>query len=159
MQLHQEPMKSAQGKFSYEQIIAAAVTGAGSSMPELPKQTVTILVREMFGYCSSHPDGDGVGLVTHIVAKIGVASPPSAPQPPVSTSSCAVAAAGYARLATGDSYAETVEKLGCEGSEVSRSEIAGYTTVMYQWLGRGFGANMNAMFQNDRLVSKAEFGL
>lgn len=29
---------------------------------------------------------------------------------------------------------------------------------MYQW-GGGFGANMNAIFQNGKLVQKAQFGL
>jgi len=44
------------------------------------------------------------------------------------------------------------------GTEMSRSDIAGYTTVMYSWQGPGLG-NMNAMFQNGRLVTKAQFGL
>jgi len=55
------------------------------------------------------------------------------------------------------SYSEA----GCilePGTEMSRSDIAGYTTVMYSWQGPGLG-NMNAMFQNGRLVTKAQFGL
>lgn len=42
--------------------------------------------------------------------------------------------------------------------ELSRNEIAGTETVMYMWEG-GFGANMNAMFQNDKLIQKAQLGL
>jgi len=56
------------------------------------------------------------------------------------------------------SYSEAVEILGGPGEEISRSDIAGYTTVMYQWK-KWTGANMNAMFQNGRLVTKAQMGL
>ncbi|RWE60638.1 MAG: hypothetical protein E5V24_12620 [Mesorhizobium sp.] len=47
----------------------------------------------------------------------------------------------------------------CEGEELSSSEFGGYETVMYIWDGNGFGGNMNAMFQNGAMVSKAQFGL
>lgn len=71
-----------------------------------------------------------------------------------------VTAAEYARLTTGMSYQQAVGIIGFEGEELSRSEIAGITTVMYQWTNPGFsGANMNAMFQDGRLVTKAQFGL
>lgn len=71
-----------------------------------------------------------------------------------------VTAAEYARLATGMTYRQAVEIIGFEGEELSRSEIAGITTVMYQWTNPGFsGANMNAMFQDGGLIQKAQFGL
>jgi len=58
------------------------------------------------------------------------------------------------------SYEEVVTILGSAGTEQSRSSLGGITTVMHSWQGSGsFGANMNAMFQNGRLVSKAQFGL
>ena len=79
--------------------------------------------------------------------------------PPASASgSSGLTYANYLRLRDGMSYSEAVEILGSAGEEVSRSEIAGYTTVMYQWK-RWTGANMNAMFQNGKLVTKAQFGL
>jgi hypothetical protein len=66
----------------------------------------------------------------------------------------------YTRLMTGMSYAQVVEILGAPGTELSRSSLGGVTTELYQWEGTGsLGANMNAMFQNDRLISKAQFGL
>lgn len=37
--------------------------------------------------------------------------------------------------------------------------MAGITTVMFMWEGTSFGGNMNAMFQNGKLVTKAQFGL
>ena len=55
-------------------------------------------------------------------------------------------------------YDRAVEVIGVPGSEQSRSEIAGITTVMYSWMNAD-GGNMNAMFQNGKLISKAQFGL
>jgi hypothetical protein len=63
----------------------------------------------------------------------------------------------FKQIQTGMSYQQVIAILGREGEELSRSDIAGYTTVMYQW-SEGF-SNMNAMFQNNRLVQKAQFGL
>ena len=37
--------------------------------------------------------------------------------------------------------------------------LAAVALVMYTWDGTGFIANMNAMFQNDRLDSNAQLGL
>ncbi len=76
-----------------------------------------------------------------------------------SPAECLVNQSGFSSLQTGDSYLAAVEKLGCEGVLVSRSEILGTVTEMYQWYGNGFGANMNAMFQGGGLISKAQFGL
>ncbi|TWG90352.1 uncharacterized protein DUF3862 [Mesorhizobium sp. J18] len=76
-----------------------------------------------------------------------------------SAMACEVTMAQYSELQTGMSYAEAVQILGCDGEEMSSSEIAGIKTVMLMWEGESLGANMNAMFQNDKLVSKAQFGL
>jgi hypothetical protein len=66
----------------------------------------------------------------------------------------------YNRLRDGITYAEAVGILGSPGTEQSRSGMGGFVTIMYTWPGSGvIGANMNAMFQNDRLVTKAQFGL
>ncbi len=65
----------------------------------------------------------------------------------------------YTSLKLKMSYAEALKILGCEGEEISSSEIAGFKTAMYKWDGSSTGANMNAMFQNGRLITKAQFGL
>jgi hypothetical protein len=66
----------------------------------------------------------------------------------------------YLKIQTGMTYSQVVEILGEPGEELSRSSFGDITTVMYSWKGKGsLGANMNAMFQNDRLISKAQFGL
>ena len=69
-----------------------------------------------------------------------------------------VTAAEYMAIQTGMSYREVIGIIGFPGEEISRADIAGYTTVMYQWTNRN-GSNMNAMFQNGALVTKAQFGL
>jgi hypothetical protein len=66
----------------------------------------------------------------------------------------------YLKLQNGMSYQEVVNILGKEGEEMSSSDIGGTRTVMYMWKAGGFGgANMNAMFQDDALTTKAQFGL
>ena len=64
----------------------------------------------------------------------------------------------YGELRTGMTYRQAVATLGAEGVEMSSNDIGGSHTVMYQWKA-GMMANMNAMFQNDKLISKAQFGL
>jgi hypothetical protein len=70
-----------------------------------------------------------------------------------------VTMANYLRLEDGMSYADATRILGRSGEEISRSDVAGYTTVMYSWKAEEGIGNMNAMFQNDKLVTKAQFGL
>ena len=71
-----------------------------------------------------------------------------------------VTMANFRRLESGMSYEEVTGILGKEGEEISSSDIAGIHTVMYQWMGdTGWGANMNVMFQDDKLIQKAQFGL
>jgi hypothetical protein len=71
-----------------------------------------------------------------------------------------VTLAQFNRLGDGMSYDEVVQVVGRSGVEQSRSSIGGLVTVMYTWQGAGTpGANMNAMFQGGRLISKAQFGL
>ena len=64
----------------------------------------------------------------------------------------------FNKVQTNMSYKEVVKILGSKGKVLSESEVGGIKTVMYQWDG-SFGANMNAMFQKDKLISKAQFGL
>ncbi len=73
---------------------------------------------------------------------------------------CQVSKAQYDALFDGMSYSEAVAVLGCDGEEMSSSAIGGIKTVMLAWQGRGaIGANMTAMFQDGKLVMKAQFGL
>lgn len=64
----------------------------------------------------------------------------------------------YNLLKTGFSYDSVCKIIGSPGQELSSSEIGGYKTVMYMWSNPD-GGNMNVMFQNDRMISKAQLGL
>lgn len=73
--------------------------------------------------------------------------------------------AKYLQLKNGMSYNEVTRILGKPGEEMSRNKMDGVAgvmdsveTIMYQWI-NGNGSNMNAMFQNDKLVQKSQFGL
>jgi hypothetical protein len=66
--------------------------------------------------------------------------------------------AGYNRIENGMTFEQVTAIIGQPSQEMSRNEMAGTETVMYMWEG-SLGANMNAMFQNGKLVQKAQFGL
>jgi len=66
--------------------------------------------------------------------------------------------AAYELIQKGMSYKQVRGIIGADGIETVRSELAGHTTVMYSWKNRN-GSNMNAMFQDGELVTKAQFGL
>lgn len=80
------------------------------------------------------------------------------PQVPILQEAPVVTQSEYNRLREGMSYSEAVEVIGTSGEELSRSDLAGISTVMYSWT-NGSGSNMNAIFQNGKLVTKAQFGL
>ena len=63
----------------------------------------------------------------------------------------------FLTVRTGMNLGEVTAILG-SGTELSRSDIADYSTVMYSWKNRN-GSNMNVIFQDGRVVSKAQFGL
>jgi len=118
----------------------------------------------------------GLGVLAGIVVVGAIAgrqeAPKSsgAPAPPVAATSAAqqqpepepepgITMADYQQLRTGMTYPQVVAILGEEGEELSSNEIAGTRTVMYQWRAGAFGGNMNAMFQDGKLIQKAQFGL
>ncbi len=99
----------------------------------------------------------GVAVVDEAIQEIGRAGTTAMP--------ATVSASAYRRVATGMSYGEVARMIGHAGEELSRSYIEGVpgvmpdmTTVMYAWVNAD-GSSMNAMFQNDELVQKAQFGL
>jgi hypothetical protein len=63
----------------------------------------------------------------------------------------------YQQLETGMSYEQAVSVLGSEGVEMSRSEGYGISLVTYQW--SLSMKNITAMFQNNKLTAKGQFGL
>jgi len=69
-----------------------------------------------------------------------------------------VTAAEFDMIREGMTYQQVVGIIGAPGEQMSSSDIAGYRTVMYSWTNSS-GSNMNAMFQNGKLIQKAQFGL
>ncbi len=76
-----------------------------------------------------------------------------------------VSQAQYQQIQHGMSYSQVANIIGWAGEELAnvRTDILpGVTpsvdTRMYSW-NNGDGSSMNAMFQNDRLISKGQFGL
>ena len=76
-----------------------------------------------------------------------------------------VTKAEYDQIRHGMSYSEVVSIIGSRGEETGSNRMEGVPgvmeslyTVMYSWQNRD-GSNMNAMFQNDKLMNKAQFGL
>jgi predicted Zn finger-like uncharacterized protein len=71
----------------------------------------------------------------------------------------------YQKVANGMSYSQVAQIIGEPGEETGRSNIesvpgvtANVETVSYQWINHD-GSHMNAIFQNDRLITKTQFGL
>jgi cytoskeletal protein RodZ len=68
--------------------------------------------------------------------------------------------AEFEQIQNGMSRQQVADIVGSPGEVISQSDMAGISTVMVKWDGSGsLGANANAMFQNDKLISKAQLGL
>lgn len=78
----------------------------------------------------------------------------SAPPPPQIT------LAKFNSIRTGMTYQQVVQILGKDGTLMSENQIMDIHTAMYSWENPGvLEGNMNAMFQNNSLISKAQFML
>ena len=99
---------------------------------------------------------------------IGVAtSPPVSEKPmaaepsverPATSSFYKIDAEKYGRISSGMSYEQVKTIIGDPGEESSSSDLGGTRTVAYTW--KNFdGSNALLMFQDDRLISKAQYGL
>lgn len=114
----------------------------------------------------------GLGAAAMVMAVIGligvlyvsqqitnIVKDPFAPNPLVGSGAAPVVTLGeYEQIREGMTYQEVSGVIGAAGQELSRSDVAGYATVMYSWSNEN-GSNMNAMFQNGKLVNKAQYGL
>lgn len=69
-----------------------------------------------------------------------------------------ITAAEFGQLRTGMTMAQAEAIIGSAGEVQSETDMGGYRTVMVAWKGDGMG-NANAMFQNGKMISKAQFGL
>ena len=149
-------------------VVYVARYGAVSSETEL-RQIPAFWLRVLITF------GRVVIMGTGVVALLWVAGPvlmtmrdrsrpvQSAPIPLFNTDF--VTLSDYVQIDNGMSYSQVVAIIGDPGVEMARNRMEGVPgvmpgldTVMYLWQNPD-GSNMNAMFQNDRLVQKAQFGL
>ena len=63
-----------------------------------------------------------------------------------------VSLAEFQQIQSGMTYSQVVGIVGFQGTEVSRSDLGGISTVAYAWRNSGLGGNMNAIFQGGQLV-------
>ena len=64
----------------------------------------------------------------------------------------------YLGIREGMTYEEVSRIIGTRGSEVSSTSAEGYKLVSYSWQNEN-GSNMIALFENNRLTTKSQFGL
>ncbi len=71
----------------------------------------------------------------------------------------------YSRIQTGMSYNQVCQIIGEPGEELATTHVPGIpgvmgsiTDKMYGWTNKD-GSNFNAMFENDKLINKAQLGL
>ncbi len=71
----------------------------------------------------------------------------------------------YTQIKLGMSYIQVASIIGRDGVEISHShlenpssEIPSLDTTIFQWINRN-GSNMNAIFQNGKLIQKTQYGL
>lgn len=110
-----------------------------------------------------------VGIIVVVIIVIGIFSGGSKTNTSKTTTSGSVTEAPvkpsgvtmeqFNSISEGMTYDEVVKALGSEGEVQSSNEIGGIKTVMYMWKGTSLGSNMNATFQDGKMMSKAQFGL
>ena len=71
--------------------------------------------------------------------------------------SAVVTKAEFDRIREGMTYEEVRRIIGASGEVQSSSDLVGIKTVLYAWMNAN-GSNMNAMFQDGKLVQKHSLG-
>jgi ribosomal protein L24E len=112
----------------------------------------------------SNPSAQGYRLVTEFGATIPFGAAPGGSAPTGDPRFCpnppTMSLVEYNSIQPGYTYAQVAGLVGGPGTLVSQTTFAGNVTQTYKWLGQGApGANANITFRNDRVISKAQFGL
>lgn len=97
--------------------------------------------------------GTILGQVTHVPSPVPVAPVTMLEQKPT-----VISRSQYGSLTMGTSYLVATVMIGSNGVEQSHNRIADIETVSYMWMNPD-GSNAILIFQDDRLVSKAQAGL
>jgi hypothetical protein len=87
-------------------------------------------------------------------------TPTQNPTPEPAANSPRISLSEFNNISEGMTYEQAVKIIGSNGELMSESSVGGISTKMYTWKGEGsLGANANAMFQNGKLITKAQVGL
>lgn len=112
---------------------------------------------KIYGHVTNPKEGDGMPSIwCSVVEKIPSRDLAPAPNGPTMTM------VEFTQLKDGMSYEEATKIIGGPGEVMSESGSKGDPahTVMYTYKGEGsLGANANVMFQGEKLINKAQFGL
>lgn len=65
----------------------------------------------------------------------------------------------YDKIQTGDSYSQVVKIIGGPGDCLSSLDAGGFKTSMYAWYGADGFSTATVLFQNDKVITKSQFGL
>ena len=132
-------------------IVGIASGGSSSNSSSSPKVTTETTAK------ANSSTTEGTAKTTTTVAAVTTTKAPTTTSAP--KNSAKITKDEFNQLQDGMSRAQVAEIVGSPGEVISESTIAGYTTVMVSWEGSSLASNANAMFQNDKLISKAQFGL
>lgn len=72
---------------------------------------------------------------------------------------CFITLSDFNQIATGMTYEETKNIVGCKGTIISEIEILDSHTIIYYWYGKNGVSNANFTFQNNELLNKTQIGL
>lgn len=79
--------------------------------------------------------------------------------PAVSKGNSKINVTNFDQIRNGMKYQDVVNILGSEGEIIGDSDMSGIKTVMYKWNGEVSGSFIKVIFQNDKLIDKAQTGL
>ncbi len=120
--------------------------------------TAFIITSLLFAGCAQNAQSGKSDMVNKVAARTPQSTPTAAvPASESSGDAAGVTLANFNKLRNGMTLEEIKKTIGSEGKVISESETPGYKTAMYQW--KSGAANISCMFQNDKMISKTQFGL
>ena len=138
------------------------LTASGESSErekQLMKLTISLIIMSLlFSGCAQNAPNGNSDIMDKVAARSPQATPTAAVTVPESPGDATgVTIANFDKLRKGMTLEEIKKTIGSEGKLISENETPGYKTAMYQW--KSGAANISCMFQNDKMISKTQFGL
>ncbi|MCY7348369.1 MAG: hypothetical protein LH614_19410 [Pyrinomonadaceae bacterium] len=125
---------------------------------QLMKLTIFLVIMSLFSGCAQNAPSGNSDILNKVAVRTPQATPTVAVTTPESSGDAAgVTLANFNKLRKGMALEEIKKTIGSEGKVISESETPGYKLAMYQW--KSGANNISCMFQNDKMISKTQFGL